>query len=208
MCMTELARGALVAAADGRTPNSARAQLFEAAQQLRDWPLEGLSDVHGTEQLLQRMAALMQQYYALPAVAAERQLAVAQAAAGRSCAYLRCANLGGEGGPAAGQGVGSMRCRWVGRGDGAGARLLGSTCLVPGRADLNCCWARCVHADHCTPFPPPALRSACRAVWYCGTACSHADWREGGHRRVCKALGAARQAAKEAAAAAAAEERQ
>ncbi len=27
---------------------------------------------------------------------------------------------------------------------------------------------------------------------YCGTACSHADWRAG-HRRVCKALGAARQ---------------
>ncbi len=45
--------------------------------------------------------------------------------------------------------------------------------------------------------------SACRAVWYCGTACSHADWREGGHRRVCKALGAARRAAKETARAAA-----
>ena len=44
-------------------------------------------------------------------------------------------------------------------------------------------------------FPPHC--SACRAVWYCGTACSHADWREGGHRRVCKALGAARQAEKE-----------
>ncbi len=55
----------------------------------------------------------MQQYCALPAVEAERQLALAQAAAGRSCAYLRCANLGGEGGPAAGQGAGSMRCRWV-----------------------------------------------------------------------------------------------
>ena len=40
------------------------------------------------------------------------------------------------------------------------------------------------------------LCSACRAVWYCGTACSHADWREGGHRRACKALGAARAAEK------------
>jgi len=39
------------------------------------------------------------------------QLELAQAAATRSCAYLCCANLGGEGGPAAGQGVGSMRCR-------------------------------------------------------------------------------------------------
>ena len=42
---------------------------------------------------------------------AETQLALAQAAATRSCAYLCCANLGGEGGPAAGQGAGSMRCR-------------------------------------------------------------------------------------------------
>ena len=39
--------------------------------------------------------------------------------------------------------------------------------------------------------------SGCRAVWYCGTACSHADWRAGGHRRVCKALAAARQAARQ-----------
>ena len=38
-------------------------------------------------------------------------LELAQAAARRSCAYLRCANLGGEGGPAAGEGAGSMRCR-------------------------------------------------------------------------------------------------
>ncbi|PRW57566.1 hypothetical protein C2E21_3582 [Chlorella sorokiniana] len=34
--------------------------------------------------------------------------------------------------------------------------------------------------------------AACRAVWYCGTACSHADWLPS-HRRVCKALAAARQ---------------
>ena len=45
------------------------------------------------------------------------------------------------------------------------------------------------------PHPCPA-RSACRAVWYCGTDCSHADWRAG-HRRVCKALGAARATEKE-----------
>ena len=46
---------------------------------------------------------------------AERQLAAAQAAATRSCAYLRCANVGGSGGPAAGEGVGSKKCR-CGRG--------------------------------------------------------------------------------------------
>ncbi|KAI3433881.1 hypothetical protein D9Q98_003683 [Chlorella vulgaris] len=75
-------------------------------------------------------------------------LELAQAAAARSCAYLRCANLAGEGGPAAGQGTGSQRC------------------------------------------------SKCRVAWYCGTACSHADWRAG-HRRVCRALGAARAAEQE-----------
>lgn len=35
----------------------------------------------------------------------------------------------------------------------------------------------------------------CRVAFYCGTACSHADWREG-HRRVCKALAAERAAEK------------
>ena len=58
--------------------------------------------------------------------------------------------------------------------------------------------------------PAPNLCRACRAAWYCGTACSHADWRAG-HKRVCKALGTARVANKErrqaaAAAAVAAEE--
>ena len=43
------------------------------------------------------------------------------------------------------------------------------------------------------PYPPC---SVCRAVWYCGTACSHADWRAG-HRRVCRALGATRAAERE-----------
>jgi hypothetical protein len=71
------------------------------------------------------------------------ELELAQAATARSCAYLRCANLAGEGGPAAREGAGSQRC------------------------------------------------SKCKAAWYCGTACSHADWRAG-HRRVCKALAAAR----------------
>ena len=51
------------------------------------------------------------------------------------------------------------------------------------------------------PALPLGTCSACRAVWYCGTACSHADWRAG-HKRVCKALAAERQAAKAARAAA------
>jgi hypothetical protein len=77
-------------------------------------------------------------------------LELAQAAATRSCAYLRCANLAGEGGPAAREGLGSQRC------------------------------------------------SKCKVAWYCGTACSHADWRAG-HWRTCKALGPARVAGQESA---------
>ena len=47
----------------------------------------------------------------LPAVEAQRQLELARAAATRSCAYLRCAKVAGQGGAVAGQGVGSARCR-------------------------------------------------------------------------------------------------
>ena len=57
------------------------------------------------------LAAALQAFWQLPEQRAAAELALAQAAAGRSCAYLRCANLGGEGGPAAGEGVGSQRCR-------------------------------------------------------------------------------------------------
>jgi hypothetical protein len=74
---------------------------------------------------------------------------LAQAAATRSCAYLRCANLASEGGPAAGPGTGSQRC------------------------------------------------SKCKVAWYCGTACSHADWRVGHRRGTCRALGAAKVAERE-----------
>ncbi|PRW33756.1 hypothetical protein C2E21_7361 [Chlorella sorokiniana] len=98
------------------------------------------------------LAAALQQYWQLPVQRAAAELDLATAASARSCAYLRCANLGAEGGPAAGEGVGSQRC------------------------------------------------SACRAVWYCGTACSHADWRQGGHRTTCKALTVARRGKKASAA--------
>ena len=100
---------------------------------------------------LRQLAVALLEHWEQTGAPAEK-VELAQAAAARSCAYLRCANLGLEGGPAAGQGVGSLKC------------------------------------------------SACRAVHYCGTNCSHADWRAG-HRRVCSALAAARQAAKHSAAA-------
>ena len=77
------------------------------------------------------LAQLLLAWWRRPEAQPAAALEAAQAAAARSCAYLRCANLGGEGGPAAGQGAGSQRCRWaagiVGRDGGltrgAAARL-------------------------------------------------------------------------------------
>ena len=57
------------------------------------------------------LAAALLDWWRRPEQEAADQLELAQAAATRSCAYLRCANLGGGGGPAAGQGEGSQRCR-------------------------------------------------------------------------------------------------
>jgi hypothetical protein len=123
---------------------------LEAAQREVDWveivreAAEQDREADGVPQLLAQLAALLQQWWQRPEQVAADRLELAQAAATRSCAYLRCANLGGQGGPAAGQGAGSKKCR------------------------------------------------VCR-TYYCGEACSHADWAAGGHRRVCKALAAARQ---------------
>jgi len=93
-------------------------------------------------------AALLQEHWQRPEQQAEAVQWLAQMVPTRSCAYLRCANLGVGGGPGPGEGEGSKRC------------------------------------------------SRCRAVWYCGTDCSHADWRgPAGHRRVCRALDEARRPA-------------
>ncbi|KAL4439768.1 hypothetical protein ABPG75_002769 [Micractinium tetrahymenae] len=56
------------------------------------------------------LAAALQEWWALPEQVAAARLEAAQAAAVRSCANLRCANLGLEGGAAAGEGVCCKRC--------------------------------------------------------------------------------------------------
>ena len=126
-----LARTALQSAAASGMPDSLAAQLEAVAGSLgQQLEAAGASGHMSASQLLPlaqpaaHLAGLLQQYLALPAVEAERLLAAAQAAAGRSCAYLRCANVAGEGGPAAGQGTGSMRCRWAG-GEGEEGCVLG-----------------------------------------------------------------------------------
>lgn len=56
------------------------------------------------------LVAALQEWWALPDQVAAAGLEAARAAATRSCANLRCPNLGLEGGAAAGQGVGCKRC--------------------------------------------------------------------------------------------------
>ena len=82
---------------------------FGAAIQLRGLP--AISLLQAVLPPTRRLAAALLDWWRRPRAQQEQQLEAAQAAATRSCAYLRCANLGGSGGPAAGQGEGSQRCR-------------------------------------------------------------------------------------------------
>jgi hypothetical protein len=58
-------------------------------------------------------------------------------------------------------------------------------------ATRSCAYAGCANLS--AGDGSSKLCSGCRVARYCGAECSHADWRQGGHRRVCKALTAARQ---------------
>jgi len=60
-------------------------------------PAEHVAQLQPLLPLAADVAALLQQYCALPAVDKPQRLALAQAAAGRCCAYLRCANVEGPG---------------------------------------------------------------------------------------------------------------
>lgn len=57
-----------------------------------------------------RLAAALLQHWRQPERQQEDALALALAAAARSCAHLRCANIAQEGGPAAGEGERSAKC--------------------------------------------------------------------------------------------------
>ncbi|KAL4428014.1 hypothetical protein ABPG75_002103 [Micractinium tetrahymenae] len=59
---------------------------------------------------LRRLAEGLQALCDLPDQQEEAALQAAKAAAARSCAFLRCGNVGGGGGPAAREGEGSQRC--------------------------------------------------------------------------------------------------
>ena len=95
------------------------------------------------------LSAALQRFWALPEQVAAARLELAQPAASRSCAYLACANLGGSGGPAAGEGEGGWRgdvraCAGSGRepqpplaavGTLRSARL--RTCSLASQAQIN-----------------------------------------------------------------------
>ena len=124
------------------------------------------------------LAAALLEWWRRPAAQQVAALELAQAAAYRSCAYLRCANLGGEGGPAAGEGLGSLRCRC-----GAASRRAGRT----GRAVacvLRCCCAcfGCVlhWAPVCLTRFQSHLPMAAAPAARCGTAATPAPMPTGG----------------------------
>ena len=59
----------------------------------------------------ERVAAAVLEWWQEPEQVAAARRSAPEAAAGRSCAFLRCANLAGcSGGPAAGEGAGSFKC--------------------------------------------------------------------------------------------------
>ena len=124
--LADAASAAVDDAAATGTPESLAAELKQGACSLRrqrQQVLDGLpagaslaDRAAQLEQLVQPaadLAGLMRQWLQLPATAQQEQLAMSRAAAARSCAYLRCANVAGQGGPAAGQGIDGKRCRWV-----------------------------------------------------------------------------------------------
>ena len=90
--------------------------VVQQQQLMQSWgPNTSLADrAEQTQQLVQpaaRLGSMLVELDRSPALRKERQLVLARAAATRSCAYLGCANVAGQGGPAAGQGGGSARCR-------------------------------------------------------------------------------------------------
>ena len=73
-----------------------------------------LTFIQNQEDILRAAAAvaeLLQRHWQEPEQVAAARLELAHCATSRSCALLQCANLAGEGGSAAGQGVGSKKCR-------------------------------------------------------------------------------------------------
>jgi hypothetical protein len=97
--------------------------------------------------------------------------------------------------PAAGQLASALLVLWTGPEQRKQAALE----LAQASAARSCAYLSC--SNVCAEGGPAAGQgvgnkrcSQCHTAFYCGTACSHADWRQGRHGRVCKALAGARHA--------------
>jgi len=87
-----------------------------------------------------QLAAALLDWWRRPSAQQEQQLQATRAAAARSCAHLGCAYLSGNGVPAAGEGVGSKRCRWGGQ----------AVCVWLSAGDLcGCLWRHSFAAAIC-----------------------------------------------------------
>ena len=160
------------AAAAGHAAGELAAAVAQAAAELQrvdDHPFSSLLEFASAAALwpmpARRLAAALLAWWRRPEVQPAAALEVAQVAAARSCAYLRCANLGGEGGPAAGQGTGSQRCRWVDDGMGEQCRYRCHSvpcmhvCTVAPIASCTLCHSLPSHAapaERCGTAAPPA----------------------------------------------------
>lgn len=90
-----------------------------------------------------RLATALLEWWQRPEQAAASQLALAQIATARSCAYLGCTNLIHGLGPAAVKGEGRLKCRWacVGR---HVSRAFGQLCTLTWQRS-SCALYRCMH---------------------------------------------------------------
>lgn len=115
------------------------------------------------------LALALQVHWHSPEQLHAAQRVAARAAATRSCAYLRCASLGGEGGARASTGVSSKRCRWVPHFD---ERVLEQHCIPPPKLHCRSCANHGRQRGAALPphsvFSPPLLLPA-PAAWR-GTA--------------------------------------
>ena len=118
--------GDIMSAADGGLSDAERqlartvldrAQRLAAAADLeaigRGGPTAAVQEGSPLQALLpqaRELAAALLAWWRRPERQPEAALERAHAATARSCANLRCANLAGEGGPAAGEGAGSSKC--------------------------------------------------------------------------------------------------
>ncbi|KAI3427268.1 hypothetical protein D9Q98_007200 [Chlorella vulgaris] len=98
--------------------------------------------------------------------------------------------------PAAGQLAAALLVLWT----GSEQRKQAALELARASAARSCAYLSC--SNVCGGGGPAAGQglgsqrcSQCHTAYYCGTACSHADWRRGGHGRVCRALAGTQQAA-------------